>query len=70
MYRIEVTLFNRYDPDDLDGFPNVGIEVYTWHGGGLPWLTGGRMISATLLSSSTRWSYSSQSATRRRVVAL
>jgi len=34
-YPIEVTLFNRHDPENLVGMPNAGFELYTCHEGGL-----------------------------------
>ena len=36
MYPFEVTLFNRYDPNETSGTEYVGIELYSFFPGGLP----------------------------------
>ena len=42
LFPVEVTYYNRYEPDDPLG--RAGIELYSWHGGGLAWPMGDRMI--------------------------
>jgi len=44
LYRIEFTYINRYDPTGELGSPWAGMELHSWHGGGLPWPMGERMI--------------------------
>lgn len=34
VFPIEVTYFNRYDPDDVAGRSRAGIELYSWMGSG------------------------------------
>lgn len=46
LYPIEVTYFNRYDPDGTLGAPYAGFELYSWHGGGMPWPSGHNAIHA------------------------
>ena len=46
LFPIMVTYFNRYDPGNLAGAPNGGIELYSWHGGGLALPAGENMIHA------------------------
>jgi len=40
LFPVQVTYFNRYDPDAEVGHELAGIELYSWHGGGLPWPAG------------------------------
>jgi hypothetical protein len=47
LFPIEITYFNRYDPSGTDGAEFAGIELYSWHGGGLPWPAGERLTHAT-----------------------
>jgi len=44
LFPIEITYYNRYDRDGSLGAPNAGIELYSWHGGGLPWPTGAAVL--------------------------
>lgn len=44
LYPIEVTYFNSYDPTGVMGYERAGVELYSWHGGGLAWPAGQRMI--------------------------
>lgn len=48
LFPIEVLYFNRYDPqpDGEDDAPYAGIEVYSWHGGGMALPAGENMIHA------------------------
>ena len=46
LFPIEVTYFNRYEPDSEDGLERAGIELYSWHGGGLPWPGGNNLVHA------------------------
>ncbi len=43
LYPIEVTYFNSYDPDGALDNERAGVELYSWHGGGLPWPAGNQM---------------------------
>jgi hypothetical protein len=43
LFPFEITYFNRHDPIGGSGFERAGIEVYSWHGGGLPWPAGERL---------------------------
>ncbi len=47
LFPIEITYFNRYDPDPKSDRRFAGVELYSWHGGGLPWPAGENMIHAT-----------------------
>ncbi len=54
LFPIEITYLNIHDPDAVMGNERAGIEIYSWHGGGLPWPAGNQMIheifgAATLL---------------------
>lgn len=40
LFPIQVTYLNRFDPDNLNGQERAGVELYSWHGGGLPWPAG------------------------------
>jgi len=40
MFPIEVTYFNRFDPNDLAGRERAGIELYSWMGDGLEYPAG------------------------------
>jgi hypothetical protein len=40
LFPIEVTYLNDYDTDDGDGQERVGVELYSFHPGGLPWPSG------------------------------
>ncbi len=44
LFPIEITYLNVYDPDGTIGNERAGIEVYSWHGGGLPWPAGQQMV--------------------------
>ncbi len=44
LFPFEITYYNRFDPEGTLGYERAGIEVYTWHGGGLPWPAGKRLI--------------------------
>lgn len=44
LFPIEIAYLNVYDPNDEVGNPRAGIEVYSWHGGGLPWPAGQQMV--------------------------
>jgi len=46
LYPIEVTYFNRHDPDRTLGAPYAGFELYSWHGTGFPWPSGERAVHA------------------------
>ncbi len=46
LFPITVTYFNRYDPDNVAGAPNAGIELYSWHGEGFAWPAGMNMVHA------------------------
>lgn len=48
MYPIQFTYFNRYDPDNAVEMDRVGIELYSWHGGGLPWPAGNNLVHPVL----------------------
>lgn len=47
MYRIEFTYLNIYDPTGDLGFERAGVELYSWHGGGLIRPAGYRIIHPT-----------------------
>lgn len=44
LFPIEITYFNRYDPDGLLGREYAGIELYSWHEGGLSWPGGDYLV--------------------------
>lgn len=44
LYRITFTYYNRYDPEGEFGADTAGVELYSWHGGGLALPNGDRMI--------------------------
>ena len=44
LYPIEITYFNSYDPTGVIGYERAGIELYSWHGGGLAWPAGEQMF--------------------------
>jgi len=44
LYPIEVTYFNRYDPDESLGAPLAGIELYSYHGGEKDYPAGEQML--------------------------
>lgn len=46
LFPIEVTYFNHYAEPENDR-DHAGIELYSWHGGGLPWPAGENMIHPT-----------------------
>lgn len=48
MFRIEFTYFSKYDPFASLKAEAAGVELYTWHGGGLPWPAGENMIHPQL----------------------
>lgn len=48
MYPIQVTYFNRFDPDNTANMNRAGIELYSWHTGGLPWPAGNHLIHPVL----------------------
>ncbi len=48
MFRIEFTYFNKYDPFGSLRTESTGVELNTWHGGGLPWPSGNNMIHPRL----------------------
>lgn len=47
LFPIKVTYFNRYDPDPKSDRRFAGVELYSWHGGGLPWPAGEQMVHPT-----------------------
>ncbi len=44
LFPIQVTYFNKYEPDSDQGLERAGIELYSWHGGGLPWPGGENLV--------------------------
>ena len=46
LFPIEITYFNHYDPEGVHQMERAGIEVYSWHGGGLPWPGGENLVHA------------------------
>ena len=44
LYPIEFTFYNRYDPDGSLGAPRAGVELYSWHAGGLTLPGGMNMV--------------------------
>ncbi|HRX85902.1 MAG TPA: hypothetical protein P5572_12865 [Phycisphaerae bacterium] len=40
LFPIQVTYFNRYDPTGAEGHERVGVELYSFYAGGLPWPAG------------------------------
>ena len=46
LYPIEITYVNIQDPEGLRGNERAGVEVYSWHGGGMPWPAGEQMVHA------------------------
>jgi hypothetical protein len=44
LFPIEITYVNVYDPNGTMGNERAGVEVYSWHGGGLPWPAGLQMV--------------------------
>ncbi len=44
LFPIEITYVNIYDPNAELGNERAGIEIYSWHGGGLPWPAGFQML--------------------------
>ncbi len=44
LFPVEITYFNSYDPGERFGNGRAGVEVYSWHGGGLPWPAGWNMV--------------------------
>lgn len=44
LYPIQFTYFNRYDPDNAFNMNRAGVELYSWHDGGLPWPAGNYLI--------------------------
>lgn len=56
LFPTTITYFNRYDPngESEPSMGRAGIELYSWHGGGLAWPAGDKMVhpmrgSATLV---------------------
>lgn len=47
LFPITITYYNIYDPDRVFGNQRAGVEVYSWHGGGLPWPGGENMVHPT-----------------------
>ncbi len=43
LFPIEVSFYNRLDPDNEFGYDRAGLEFYSWHGGGLA-LPGGQLM--------------------------
>lgn len=48
MYPIQFTYFNRYDPQNAVNMDRAGVELYSWHGGGLPWPAGNNLVHPVL----------------------
>ena len=44
LFPIEITYFNRYDPAAELGYDRSGLELYSWHGGGMPWPAGNAYV--------------------------
>lgn len=40
LFPIQITYLNRYDPNAQFNHEKVGVELYSWHPGGLPWPAG------------------------------
>ncbi|MBI4716223.1 MAG: hypothetical protein HY763_00300 [Planctomycetes bacterium] len=40
LFPIEISSFSRYDPGAELGYDRAGIELYSWHGGGMAWPAG------------------------------
>ncbi len=47
LFPIEISYLNIYDPDATLGNERAGLEIYSWHGDGLPWPAGLEMLHET-----------------------
>ena len=47
LFPVEITYYNVYDPNGVMGNERAGIEIYSWHGDGLPWPAGSLMAHET-----------------------
>lgn len=43
LFPIQITYMQQYDPTNASGNDLAGIELYSWHPGGLPWPAGAAM---------------------------
>lgn len=45
LFPLQFTYYNRYDPTDAAGHERVGVELYSFYAGGLPWPAGANFTS-------------------------